>query len=150
LSASVCATRYHSLHTDPNESAVDMIEAYKRECSNMRIKPISKLLEQLAVSTTDHCYSFSSHLLNACFVIQRLDQLSTPIDTLDLKNVRLESRSCEALEAVLSRMHMTTIDLERTGLEDDVSTVVIDFVIHFCTCVCSYTLHTALVWSCTV
>jgi len=57
-----------------------------------------------------------------CFYcLQRLDQLSTPIDTLDLKNCRLDNRSCEALEAVLSRMHMTTIDLERTGLDDDVS-----------------------------
>ena len=55
------------------------------------------------------------------YCLQKLDQLSTPIDTLDLKNCRLDNRSCEALEAVLSRMHMTTIDLERTGLEDDVS-----------------------------
>lgn len=56
---------------------------------------------------------------------QRLDQLSTPIDTLDLKNCRLDNRSCEALEVVLSRMHMTTIDLERTNLEDDVSYIVL-------------------------
>ena len=66
--------------------------------------------------------------------MQRLDQLSTPIDTLDLKNVRLENRSCEALEAVLSRMHMTTIDLERTGLEDDVSIVFTCGCVYACTC----------------
>ena len=60
-------------------------------------------------------------LLSTLFCLQKLDQLSTPIDTLDLKNCRLDNRSCEALEAVLSRMHMTTLDLERTGLEDDVS-----------------------------
>ena len=65
--------------------------------------------------------------------MQRLDQVSTPIDTLDLKNVRLENRSCEALEAVLSRMHMTTIDLERTGLDDDVSTFY-----NTCLCMCTH------------
>ena len=37
---------------DPNESAMDMIEAYKRECATMKVRPISKLLEQLAVSET--------------------------------------------------------------------------------------------------
>lgn len=34
--------------------------------------------------------------------------------------VRLDSRSCEVLEAVLSRMQMGTLDLERTNLEDEV------------------------------
>ena len=63
--------------------------------------------------------------ITCSYCSQRLDQLSTPIDTLDLKNCRLDNRSCEALEAVLSRMHMTTIDLERTSLEDDVSYTVL-------------------------
>ena len=87
---------------------------------------------------------------------QRLDELSTPIDTLDLKGrlllanmpycstifdisralwrcwrsnllypaypagVRLDGRSCELLEVVLSRMQMTTLDLEKANLEDEV------------------------------
>ena len=72
-----------------------------------------------------YCELHAAHLTgvyySGLFYSQKLDQLSTPIDTLDLKNCRLDNRSCEALEAVLSRMQMTTLDLERTGLEDDVS-----------------------------
>ena len=34
---------------DPDEKAMDMIEAYRSECANARIRPISKLLEQLEV-----------------------------------------------------------------------------------------------------
>ena len=34
--------------------------------------------------------------------------------------VRLDNRSCEVLEAVLSRMQMVTLDLQRTNLEDEV------------------------------
>ncbi|KAL5463506.1 hypothetical protein EMCRGX_G032406 [Ephydatia muelleri] len=82
---------------DPNETARDMVEAYKRECSAMKVRPITKLLEQL----------------------ERLDDLMTPIDTLDLRGVKLDNKSCEVLEAVLSRMQMSTLDLERTNLEDE-------------------------------
>jgi hypothetical protein len=35
--------------------------------------------------------------------------------------VRLDSRSCEVLELVLSRVQMLTLDLQRTNLEDEVS-----------------------------
>lgn len=82
---------------DPNETARDMIEAYRKECIAMRVRPIAKLLEQL----------------------ERLDDLNTPIDTLDLRGVKLDSKSCEVLEAVLSRMQMSTLDLERTNLDDE-------------------------------
>ena len=34
---------------DPNETAKDMIQSYKKECSLLKIRPISKLLEQLEV-----------------------------------------------------------------------------------------------------
>ncbi len=34
--------------------------------------------------------------------------------------MRLDNRSCEVLEAVLSRMQMSTLDLERSNLEDEV------------------------------
>ena len=33
----------------------------------------------------------------------------------------MDSKSCEVLEAVLSRMQMATLDLQRTNLEDEVS-----------------------------
>lgn len=82
---------------DPNETALDMIESYKQECLAVKVRPIGKVLEQL----------------------ERLDDLSIPIDTLDLKGVKLDSRSCEVLEAVLSRMQMTTLDVEHTSLEDE-------------------------------
>ena len=35
---------------DPNETARDMTDRYKVECSNAKIRPIAKLLEQLEVS----------------------------------------------------------------------------------------------------
>ena len=38
--------------------------------------------------------------------------------------IRLDHRSCEVLEAVLSRMQMTTLDLERTNLDDEVRIVI--------------------------
>lgn len=34
--------------------------------------------------------------------------------------VRLDNKSCEVLEALLSKMQMTTLDLQRTNLEDEV------------------------------
>ena len=34
---------------DPGETAYDMINSYKRECANLRVRPISKLLEQVEV-----------------------------------------------------------------------------------------------------
>jgi hypothetical protein len=37
-----------------------------------------------------------------------------------IAGIRLDHRSCEVLEAVLSRMQMTTLDLERTNLDDEV------------------------------
>ena len=46
--------------------------------------------------------------------------LNTPIDTIDLTGVKLENRMCEVLEAVLSRVHASTLKLERTNLEDEV------------------------------
>ena len=40
---------------DPNETAKDMIGSYKKECSLLKIRPISKLLEQLEVGhMTNH------------------------------------------------------------------------------------------------
>lgn len=82
---------------DPNETAQDMITAYQRECMTMKIKPIQILLDQL----------------------KGIYDLSTPIDTIDLTGVKLENRTCEVLEAVLSRVHATTLKLERTNLEDE-------------------------------
>lgn len=41
--------------------------------------------------------------------------------TFVIAGIRLDHRSCEVLEAVLSRMQMTTLDLERTNLEDEVT-----------------------------
>lgn len=42
-----------------------------------------------------------------------------------IPGIRLDHRSCEVLEAVLSRMQMTTLDLERTNLDDEVSIVIL-------------------------
>jgi hypothetical protein len=83
--------------------AVDMIELYNEACALERIKPIQKLLEQL----------------------ERLDDLNTPIDTLDLAGVRLDHRTCETLEMVLGRLCMTCLDIQKSGVEDDVRMVVL-------------------------
>ena len=73
--------------TDPNETAKDMIEAYKKECVAMRVRPVAKLLEQLEVGPPP-CHSHpltTPTTLTLLFYVQRLDDLSTPIDTLDLR-----------------------------------------------------------------
>lgn len=65
--------------------------------------------------------SFRCYQSSLC-VWQRLDDLSTPIDTLDLASVRLDYRTCESLEIVLSRLRMSSLDVQKTNIEDDVST----------------------------
>ena len=53
--------------SDPNESAKDMIESYKRECAILKIRPISKLLEQLEVRhMTDHMIHHLACLVFYC------------------------------------------------------------------------------------
>ena len=52
--------------------------------------------------------------------------------------VKLDSRNCEALEEVFRRVRTKTLDLENTGLEDDVSTAWVEinsgfFMIHVST-----------------
>ena len=42
---------------DPNETAQDMVNVYRQECSAMRVRPITKLLEQLEVSSTHEAMS---------------------------------------------------------------------------------------------
>ena len=43
------------------------------------------------------------------------------VTTYVVAGIRLDHKSCEVLEAVLSRMQMTTLDLERTNLDDEVT-----------------------------
>lgn len=38
------------VYADPNETAKHMIDRYKSECNSAKIRPITKLLEQLEVS----------------------------------------------------------------------------------------------------
>ena len=45
----VCVCVCVCVCADPNERAKDMINAYQRECSTTRVKPVTKLLEQLEV-----------------------------------------------------------------------------------------------------
>lgn len=40
---------------------------------------------------------------------------------LHISGVKLDSKNCEALEEVFRRVRTKTLDLENTGLEDDVS-----------------------------
>ena len=47
--ASVIVSLLHCIASDPGETAKDMIESYKKECVLLKIRPISKLLEQLEV-----------------------------------------------------------------------------------------------------
>ncbi|XP_003385088.1 PREDICTED: protein phosphatase 1 regulatory subunit 37-like isoform X2 [Amphimedon queenslandica] len=102
---------------DPNESAQDMINAYQRECMAMKIKPTQILLDQL----------------------KGVYNLNTPIDTIDLTGVKLENRMCEVLEAVLSRVHASTLKLERTNLEDE-GMIAICEMVEFYGCACKLLL----------
>ena len=45
----LCPLLPRCIAPDPSETAKDMIESYKKECSLLKIRPISKLLEQLEV-----------------------------------------------------------------------------------------------------
>lgn len=51
---------------DPNETAKDMTDRYKMECSSAKVRPIAKLLEQLEVSPNLHVllakFNFWVHL----------------------------------------------------------------------------------------
>ena len=47
----VCVCVCVCVCADPDERAQDMIQDYQRECGNMRVKPVTKLLEQLEVHT---------------------------------------------------------------------------------------------------
>ena len=49
-----------------------------------------------------------------------------------IAGIRLDHRSCEVLEAVLSRMQMTTLDLERTNLDDEVRRFIISNFFRSC------------------
>ena len=66
-----------------------MTDRYKNECAFMKVRPIAKLLEQLEVSSSGWllglwCQKFIGPGL-LFLDTQRLDDPSTPIDTLDLK-----------------------------------------------------------------
>jgi protein phosphatase 1 regulatory subunit 37 len=102
---------------DPNENSQDMINAYQKECMVMKIKPIQILLDQL----------------------KGVYDLNTPIDTIDLTGVKLENRACEVLEAVLSRVHASTLKLERTNLEDE-GIIAICEMVEFYGCACKLLL----------
>jgi protein phosphatase 1 regulatory subunit 37 len=65
--------------------------------------------------------------------------LNTPIDTIDLTGVKLENRACEVLEAVLSRVHASTLKLERTNLEDE-GIIAICEMVEFYGCACKLLL----------
>ena len=48
--STVAITTTHNL-ADPEETAQDMVYVYRQECMAMRVRPITKLLEQLEVRT---------------------------------------------------------------------------------------------------
>ena len=57
----------HCIAPDPNETAKDMIESYKKECSLLKIRPISKLLEQLEVGHMTSHMTIQLHVLMLYF-----------------------------------------------------------------------------------
>ena len=115
-----------------------MVEAYIEACQHENIRPIQKLLEQLEVSTIQPLCLLCAVQLAMCVCVvatgllcvsQRLDDLSTPIDTLDLASTRLDYRTCESLEIVLSQLRMTSLDVQKSNIEDDVSEKEYDLVL---------------------
>lgn len=90
-----------------HHSSKEVIDAYRSTCIRLKIKPCEKLIKQL-----EACESFADR-----------------IDVIDLRGVKLDPRNCEALEEVFRRVRTKTLDLENTGLEDDVSSF--GFVLYF-------------------
>lgn len=63
----LCPLPPHCIAPDPNETAKDMIESYKKECSLLKIRPISKLLEQLEVGHMPSHVTIQLHVVMLYF-----------------------------------------------------------------------------------
>lgn len=81
----------------PTSSTDETLAAYRRCCSEHKMKPLSRVLKQL-----ESIQNFKERAL-----------------CLDLKGLRLDNRTCEALEAVFKRLQFVTVNLEGTAMEDD-------------------------------
>ncbi|XP_028398669.1 protein phosphatase 1 regulatory subunit 37-like [Dendronephthya gigantea] len=89
-----------------NATSTEVIKAYMNACARLRIKPIDKLVKQLK----EH------------------DVFQNRMDILDFKGIKLEIKSCEALEEVFKRVQVHTLDIENTSLEDEGAIAIIEMI----------------------
>eukprot|EP00795_Rhopilema_esculentum_P003073 gene3073-1358_t len=87
-------------------TSAEVIFEYKKICKQTRTKVVENVVRQL----------------------QDLPDLSTRIATLSLKGVKLDSKSCEALEAVFKRVRFEVIDFENCGLEEEGATALLEMI----------------------
>eukprot|EP00112_Aurelia_sp_Birch-Aquarium-sp1_P022404 Seg630.7 transcript_id=Seg630.7/GoldUCD/mRNA.D3Y31 product="Protein phosphatase 1 regulatory subunit 37" protein_id=Seg630.7/GoldUCD/D3Y31 len=87
-------------------SSAEVISAYKKTCKQMKTKAIDNVIKQL----------------------QDLPDLTCRIATLSLKGVKLDNRSCEALEAIFRRVRFEVIDFENCGLEEEGATALLEMI----------------------
>lgn len=89
-----------------NASSSDVVKAYMTACARFRVKPIDKLIKQLK----EH------------------DVFQSRINILNLKGVKLDVKSCEALEEIFKRVQVHTLDIENTNLEDEGAIALIEMI----------------------
>ncbi|KAK3749455.1 hypothetical protein QZH41_013429 [Actinostola sp. cb2023] len=85
-----------------NCTSKEVIDAYRRICTQLKAKPCDKLIKQLEVGTCRHILYYNKILL---FLVT--------------EGTKLDLKSCETLEEVLRRVRTKTLDLENTSLEDE-------------------------------
>lgn len=92
-----------------HHSSTEVIDSYRSTCYRLKIKPCEKLIKQL-----EACESFRER-----------------IDVIDLRGVKLDLKSCEALEEVFRRVRTNNLDLENTGLEDEGAVSLLEMIEYY-------------------
>ncbi|XP_033105040.1 protein phosphatase 1 regulatory subunit 37-like isoform X3 [Anneissia japonica] len=84
----------------------ELLSNYQSACARLKIKPSAKMLN----------------------LIQNTTDFKSRIETLQLKGEKMDMRTIEAMESILSRIQFQTIDLELCNLDDESSAALFDMV----------------------
>uniref|UniRef100_UPI00398F5EA0 protein phosphatase 1 regulatory subunit 37 n=1 Tax=Pristiophorus japonicus TaxID=55135 RepID=UPI00398F5EA0 len=87
----------------------EIITSYKLTCKKLGVQPIHKMLTQLEEITEAH----------------------HRIKCLDLKGIKLDYESCEALEEIFKRIQFELINLEWTKLDEDGASALFDIMKYY-------------------
>ncbi|XP_062502260.1 protein phosphatase 1 regulatory subunit 37-like [Corticium candelabrum] len=90
----------------PVTNKEETLQAYRLSCAAHKMKPLNKVVQQ----------------------IEAIKDFKERANMLDLKGLRLDNRTCEALEAVFKRVQFVTIDLQGSSLEDDGAMAIFEMI----------------------